>query len=138
MTRCVVDCSFAAALFLPDTRSKQVETFFAELDEPFELWVPALWWYEFSNVLVTATRGKVISGADIIKIIRIFAALPIETDRAAPGTLTRAIHGLAIEYGLSAYDAAYLELAIRLQSPLATLDRQLHKASQRCGIITYP
>jgi predicted nucleic acid-binding protein len=41
---------------------------------------------------------------------------------------------LAREYGLSAHDAAYLELAIRLGAPLATLDGKLRKAAQKAGI----
>jgi predicted nucleic acid-binding protein len=138
LTQCVVDCSFAAALFLPDKRSHVVQAFFSELAEPFQMWVPSLWWYEFANVLVTATKNKAIGVADMQRIIGLFSLLPIETDTLLPEALVPAIHGLAVEYGLSAYDAAYLELAIRLETPLATLDRQLLKASQRCGIATYP
>jgi predicted nucleic acid-binding protein len=138
VTRWVVDCSFAAALFLPDKRSHVVHSFFEELAEPFQIWVPALWWYEFSNVLVTATRTKTIGGADLQRIISLFGGLPIETEALFPQALTLGIHGLAMEYGLSGYDAAYLDLALRLQSPLATLDRQLHRASGRCGVVTYP
>jgi predicted nucleic acid-binding protein len=44
---------------------------------------------------------------------------------------------LAREYGLSAYDAAYLELSIRHGAPLATLDGKLQKAAQKAGIETF-
>jgi predicted nucleic acid-binding protein len=44
---------------------------------------------------------------------------------------------LAREYGLSAYDAAYLELSIRYEAPLATLDRKLMKAAQTAGVTVF-
>ena len=50
--RWVVDCSFTAALFLPDESSTKVRFFFEKLKDDDTLWVPILWWYEITNVLV--------------------------------------------------------------------------------------
>ena len=61
-------------------------------------------------------------------------SLPIFTDDAAA---LRALHGtyqLAHEYGVTTYDAAYLELAMRLGAPLAILDKQLVEASKKAGV----
>jgi predicted nucleic acid-binding protein len=78
-------------------------------------------------------RGR-ITPAESAAFIAMIEELPIVADRA---TETRALHetiGLAREHGLTAYDAAYLELAMRRGLPLATGDRQLAAASRRAGV----
>ena len=65
------------------------------------------------------------------KYTELFSILPIKQDH---GGKMEDIISLAIEHGLSAYDAAYIELAERHNYPLATLDTKLHKAAKSCGI----
>jgi predicted nucleic acid-binding protein len=93
---------------------------------------PALWQLELTNVLRTAClRGRLTAQQAQAKITLI-GTLPIEVDRqAAPMSELLA---LALRHGLSAYDAAYLELGLRLQMPLATVDEALSEAARACGV----
>lgn len=93
--------------------------------------VPALWWFEIRNVLLVNERRKRISHADATDFLRDVDRLNIAIDRAPH---SERILGIARENALSAYDAAYVELAERLRSPLATLDRDLMKAAHRHGV----
>ncbi len=60
--------------------------------------------------------------------------LPVQTDAYVNSEAVRRFHTLAQEYGVSAYDAAYLELAQRRGVGLATLDRRLLTAAQKTGV----
>jgi predicted nucleic acid-binding protein len=63
--------------------------------------------------------------------------LPIELDAAAPAGVQLAVAAISREFKLSGYDAQYLELARRLNLPIATLDRDLRKAAKKAKVPTY-
>jgi predicted nucleic acid-binding protein len=65
---------------------------------------------------------------------QILRSLPIHTDITADNTIFTVVVVLAEKHGLSVYDAAYLELAIRTHSPLATLDDDVRAAAVSSGI----
>lgn len=94
---------------------------------PTEAIVPVLWWFEVRNVLViNERRGRIDwpgSGAFLADLER----LPIHLDRQPD---SEAILALARQHRLTVYDAAYLELALRMDAPLATLDQQLARAAR--------
>lgn len=94
--------------------------------------VPALWELEFSNVLRTACLRKVMTAQAAQVVIAQIVSLPIDVDRHAvpPGELL----ALALRFGLTTYDAACLELALRLQLPIATLDAPLRDAALASGV----
>lgn len=98
--------------------------------------VPALWELEFSNVLRTACLRKAMTAQAAQVVIGQIVSLPIDVDRHAvpPGELL----ALALRFGLTTYDAAYLELALRLQLPVATLDAPLHDAAMASGVGVIP
>ena len=100
--------------------------------------VPALWELEFINVLRTACLRRRMDAQHAQAVITQISALPIEVDRST--VLRSELLGLALRFGLSAYDAAYLELALRLQCPLATQDAALHAAalSSGVGVVSFP
>lgn len=96
--------------------------------------VPMVWPLEFANVLVVAERRKRLTQADVARVREIVLSLPIHV---VPDTQTRiltTVMGLARSQGLSAYDATYLDLAMREGLPLATLDKQLQEAARRCQV----
>jgi predicted nucleic acid-binding protein len=98
--------------------------------------VPGLWSLEIANGLVTGERRGRIRPAESAAFVALLEELPIVADGA---TGARALHetmNLAREHGLTAYDAAYLELAMRLGLPLATGDRSLAAAAERVGVVT--
>jgi predicted nucleic acid-binding protein len=132
--RYVLDCSLALAWALPDEHSKRAEHLLAEVSDESQLWVPALWWYELANALVMAHRRHRLTDSDSTRLLELYGSLPIQTDaHLNPDTLRR-VHALAKEHALSAYDAAYLELAQRKDMPLATLDRRLTGAARKAGV----
>jgi len=131
---CVLDCSVALAWALPDESSSKASSFLESLDPDDQLWVPALWWYELSNGLIVAQRRHRLTEADRLRLTQLYATLPIQTDaHLNPDTAWR-VQTIAKEEGLSAYDAAYLELAQRRGVGLATLDRALILAARKAGV----
>ena len=131
----VIDCSIASALFLPDEDSSNAVRFFSSLGKKDILTVPVLWWYEFSNVLNVTIRRKRLSHIDAHKTISLFQAMSIETDFIDADNVQNLLE-LSLLYKLSAYDTAYLELALRKDARLASLDKQLLDAAVQAGIAT--
>ena len=130
----VVDSSIALALALPDEKSEHADHFFGRIRSGSLLWVPALWWYEMANALIGVQRRKRITERDRMRLIELYRMLPIRTDTVLDSDAMYRFHTLALEYELSAYDAAYLELAQRRGLGLATLDKRLHSAALRAGV----
>ena len=82
-------------------------------------------------------QRRVVVVADVERFTTQLESLPVSVD---PSTATQAFGHtmtLARAYGLSSYDAAYLELAVRRGLPLATLDKELHKAAKRASVAIY-
>lgn len=96
--------------------------------------VPSLWALEAANVLTKAETRGLVSEARSQAFVTHLGSLNIVID---PATAQHALGDtlqLARRYKLSAYDAAYLELALRTGSPLATLDADLKKAAKTAGV----
>jgi len=129
----IMDCSIAAALGLPDEASTVADAFLQQMAN-HETWVPSLWWHEIGNVLVSAKRNQRISDNDTSRLLQLYGDLPVKTDSATGSSVMERIHRLSMSCQLSAYDAAYLELAERKQAGLATLDKKLLKAAMDCGV----
>lgn len=130
----VVDCSFALAWGLPDVSSSRADDVLDRLTAQDAFWVPALWWYEIADALMMAERRRRITEADRLALTQLYEQLPIRTDAHLTGHTVRQIQSLAIAHHLSAYDASYLELALRKRLSLATLDKPLIKAANAAGL----
>lgn len=96
--------------------------------------VPALWPFEVANVLRTAERRGRMDAAAQAAFLERLRLLPIAIEHRPAAWLAQQILPLARTHKLSAYDAAYLELAIREGLPLATLDEDLRRAACAAGI----
>jgi predicted nucleic acid-binding protein len=136
LNRFVLDCSVSAAWCLLDETSDAADGVLSRLADE-EALVPALWLMEMANVLVVAERKGRITPADGARAVELLSMLPIRVEPAEPTDLN-ACRLLAREYGLSAHDASYLELAQRAGLPLATMDQALDAAAKRCGIPLLP
>lgn len=95
--------------------------------------MPAVWPYEFANALAVLERRKLLTAALADEIVRHAAKLIVRID--APPAPAATLLALARRHGLSAYDAAYLELAQRLGIPLAAKDSPLSAAASRLGLL---
>lgn len=128
----VADASVTAAWFLPNQANGYTDAALARLtDEPAR--VPCLWPFEFANLLVALERRRKLTRAQIAGIIARLAPLPLGVDPVAPAP-TRLLE-LARQHGLSAYDAGYLELALRLGVRLASKDGPLRAAAERIDVL---
>jgi predicted nucleic acid-binding protein len=127
----ILDNSVASGWYLENQTSPYTEAIAVRLQDE-KAHVPSLWELELTNVLRTACLRQRITAAQAQLVIVDFGALPIEVDR----TLVRPseILGIALRFGLSSYDAAYLELALRMQLPIATKDGPLHDAAIASGV----
>lgn len=133
----VVDCSFSAALFLPDEFSIKARNFFRRFSKYDQVFVPCLWWYEITNVLTVAERRKRLNYTDVIKIFSLLEKLDFETDNQNGVIFSKDVWEIAHRNDLSAYDAVYIELAIRKKASLASLDKQLLNAAKKSGLQIY-
>ena len=96
--------------------------------------VPVIWPYEQSTGLLVAERRKRLTFADTAKALSLFGDLSITVDASPPTQVLDELLPLARAQDLSAYDATYLELALRTGCPMATLDKCLRRACERTGI----
>lgn len=100
-------------------------------------YVPSLWPLEVANALLVGERRRRISPADTAKFLSLLGAFPITVDDETTAKAWGDTLGLARAHHLSAYDAAYLELAMRRGLPLATLDSKLKDAAAALGVALY-
>ena len=99
--------------------------------------VPNLWHLEATNVLLSAEKRTEISVGESERFMLQLEDLPITVDPLTANQCFSHIIALSRAYGLSSYDAAYLELSIRESLPLATLDKALKKAAKKAEVELY-
>ena len=96
--------------------------------------VPAIWHLEIANVLALSERRGRITPANSSEFIALLETLDVVIDEAMPSRALGRVLDLARAEQLTAYDAAYLELAMRLGIPLASKDADLCDAAERLGV----
>jgi len=96
--------------------------------------VPATWGLEVANVLARAEVKGWVTEARSGAFLEMLEGVDIEVDAATFAHALSDTLQLARRYKLSAYDASYLELALRLGLPLATLDEDLRNAAKKAGV----
>jgi predicted nucleic acid-binding protein len=125
----VIDASVTVSWFLQDERSEGALAARDEMAQAEIVFVPAHWKLEVANALLVAERKKRISPAAVDHSMGILRKLPIQLDQETDRQAGDRTLELARLHALSIYDAAYLELALRTGSALATLDEQLRTAA---------
>jgi predicted nucleic acid-binding protein len=133
LTGIVVDASVALAWCFPDEASDYAEAVLIALEKRQAL-VPSIWPIELTNAIVVAERRKRIGHADILRFVELLDGLTIVQSALLVAESVRNVLPFAQEYILSAYDAAYLEVAARHNAVLATLDGGLKKAAKGAGV----
>ncbi len=93
-----------------------------------------MWPLETANVLLQAEKARRITLDERRRSLTTLAALPIHIDPDTAAQAWGQTFGLAQAQGLTVYDVSYLELALRLALPLASLDRKLRGAAAACGL----
>jgi predicted nucleic acid-binding protein len=82
--------------------------------------------------LANALRHSKLDPAEVIAIINAFGSLGLELIEGTPERLARATR-LSYRYGISVYDALFLQAATELDCPLVTADRRAF-ADLDCGV----
>jgi predicted nucleic acid-binding protein len=133
----VIDSSASLAWLYEDEQVEGVDTVFDRVVENGAV-VPSLWPLEVANSLTVAVRRNRISAGQRTQFLGYLGKLDIVSDSQTGEHAWSATLQLADAYTLTAYDAAYLELAQRMRVPLATLDADLAKAARKAGIEVLP
>ena len=127
----VIDNSIVCGWFIQTQASKYGDAVAVALQDG-RACAPALWELELTNVLRTACLRQRLTAQQAQATLAQIVSLPVDVDRqAVPAS---ALLALALRFGLSTYDAAYLELALRLQLPLASADGPLREAALASGV----
>ena len=136
MTRFVLDCSMTMAWCFEDEVNRRAELVLDSLVFN-EAIVPAIWPLEVANVLLVGERRKRVNGQKVEAFLATLRCCPITVDNETSKNAFGAILDLARTHGLTVYDAAYLELAIRSDCPLASLDARLNEVATKLGIVPF-
>jgi len=129
----VIDASVALAWCFPDEASDYADAVLAALEDQTIL-VPAIWSAEIANALLVGERRKRLRQPDAQRFVELLKGLTILEDAQPFADTISNLLPLAREHNLSAYDAAYLDTAVRNRAPLSTLDSALQKAARAAGI----
>lgn len=132
----VLDASVALLWLVPETNRSGIDYADGTLKALKEsrAAVPSLFALEIANVVAKLESKSLVTEADAQRFIALLGRLDIETDLATAVHALSDTLNLARRYKLSAYDAAYLELALRKGASLATLDAGLMKAATAAGV----
>lgn len=134
----VLDCSVTMAWFFVDEATPSTDALLDQLSSGGRALVPRHWFLEVSNTLLMGERRKRCSEADTANFLNILRALAIEPDPESMVHVAASAFALARGHGLTLYDGAYLELAMRTSRPLATLDKELRTAAKKAGVKCLP
>ena len=137
MSGFVIDASVALAWCFDDEATEATRALLDRFeDERAE--VPSLWHLELANALAMGERNKRITPAQASEFIALIEELPIVIDERTPNFALSSVLELSRRHQLSAYDASYLELAMRRGVPLATKDNDLARAANHMGVTLLP
>ena len=132
MTRFVLDASVTLCWCFENQATRYTEDIFERMAaEPS---VPFIWPLEVANSLLSVERRKTLNVAQVTGFLEELSAWSIEVDTLGVGRAFHQVLSTARQHHLTAYDAAYLELAIREGLSLTTLDADLRRAARLVGV----
>ena len=133
MNPLILDCSVTMAWCFEDECDELADAVLGVFGQT-EVWVPALWPVEVANVLLVAERRDRLTSAGSARFVELLAGLPILVDGGTHERALGSVLSTGREMGLSAYDATYVDLAVRLGGLVATRDKSLMRACDGAGI----
>jgi predicted nucleic acid-binding protein len=130
----VIDSSIVIGWVHPSQANELTKQLLEDAKIGTAIYVPSLWHLEIANTLLVFVRRKLMAepqrGVGLTLLSQLRIIIDDETNRLA----FSAVSELASKHSLSAYDAAYLELARRKSLPLGTRDEALKSAAKKSGI----
>lgn len=125
----VIDCSYTLAMVMPDERRPTSMRRVAA----GRMLVPSIWTYEVANALRNGLRRRRVTDKEVAAVCARIERLRIEQIGAADDSV-RQRYLASQNHDLTAYDAAYVELALQRRGALATLDAALARVASRVGL----
>jgi predicted nucleic acid-binding protein len=130
----VADCSVGIGWIHPSQANDQTRRLLEHAKEGTPVYVPSIWHLEMANALLVAVRRKLLTEAHRQAGLALLTQLRLIIDHETSALAFSAISDLSVRYSLTAYDAAYLELARRRSIPLGSRDEPLRAAARRYGV----
>ena len=134
----ILDCSVTMTWFFEGEATLATDLLLDQLSHGGEVLVPSHWALEVANTLLMGERRKRATTAESIQFQDILRGLAIKMDVETAARAGSDALALARSHHLTVYDAAYLELAMRRNLPLATLDQDLRSAAKKAGVKCLP
>ena len=129
----VIDASIIVAWYSPGEVNTYADSILACFNNEIAI-TPPLCCLEVNNVLRVLEKKGALSDLGVEKILASINDMPINRDNNPISFEIPLVRRLSAQYGLTIYDACYLELAVRLSLPIATLDTQLIEAAKAAGV----
>lgn len=130
----VLDCSVTVAWCFADESTRTTDDLLESFSSERRAYTPAIWPFEVTNVLLVGERRERISPKDSSRFLTLLWTLPIYPDLdVTPSTLQRIID-IGRNHQISAYDASYMELALRRGLSMATLDNKMKTVAEQLNI----
>lgn len=130
----IVDASIGIAWVHPAQATSASQALLEALGDGAVAQAPALWPLETANALLVLVRRGKLTEAERAAALAALAQLSVALDHEMASLAFSKLSALASRHGLSIYDAAYLELALRTRLPLACKDGPLRAAAKRCRV----
>ena len=127
----VIDTSVALAACFRDERYHRIARLVLARLPVSPGVVPSLFWSEVRNGLLVAERRGRIEEGSWESYLDYLRRLEVAVDT---GQVDQDVLSVASRHGLTAYDAEYLETAIRKNARLLTFDKKLQSAAKREGV----
>ena len=136
MSRLILDCSVTLSWCFEDEADRYSDRVLAAL-EVSEAVVPSSWALEVANAVMTAERRGHLTETEGVRFLALLQELPILVEDMGLDRATGSVLALARKWRLTSYDAAYMDLAMRLGAPLATKSRVLRRACRQSGVALF-
>jgi predicted nucleic acid-binding protein len=130
----IVDASVGFAWVYQNQATPETDHLLHEVAAGAAVIVPALWFLEMANVLLLAQRRHRLTAIQRKAAMEKLTAMQLTVDEEGSRHAFAKTSELAEKYGLTCYDATYLELALRRSLPLASRDEALSNAAKQCGL----
>lgn len=137
MTACILDASVALTWLIDDEIDAICDSLIDRVADEGAV-APAIWPTEVANGLLFAARRGRIPANRINGMFETLIALDIQIESTPLPRIQNRIFALATMRGLTVYDASYLELALNLSLPLATVDQKLRQAAEALDVPVLP
>lgn len=129
----VVDNSVVMSWCFKDETNRYADAVLDRLSESTAI-APSIWPLEVVNVLLVAERRKRLKQVDSVRFITLLSQLPIVVEDKGSEKVMNDLLALGRTSRLSSYDASYLDLAMRKDRPIATIDKKLMEAAKEVSV----